>query len=90
MTIDDRYVVDLDELKILRFECKACGTAVVVQIKDWMGNLATCPACGVVWFNLGGPHGHTITQLANGLRGTMALLKESNFRVRLEIDRPKG
>ena len=33
--MDDRYVLDLAELAVIRFECGACATAVSIPTKLW-------------------------------------------------------
>jgi hypothetical protein len=89
MTIEDRYVIGLDDLKAVRVEC-ACGAAVTIPTAQWMGRLTECPACNVIWMTERSPEHQALFNLAAGLRGAMAVMKDAPFKIRLEIDRLKS
>lgn len=91
MTVEDRYVLDLADIRAVRFECGTCGTAISFKAADWTKIPSQCLNCGVSWHSgENTDEFKTINRFSLGLRGTVALLKEAGFRLRLELDRPKA
>ena len=88
MTIDDRTVLDLEDLRAIRFECKTCGACTSFAVSSWPRVPPSCPGCNVDW--LPTPHGiyEAINRFRLGLAGTLAGMKQDQqFGVRLEIAR---
>jgi uncharacterized paraquat-inducible protein A len=91
MTIHDRYLVDVRDLRVMRFECKKCGTSVGYP----SANLATvpteCSGCGMTWTAVDRESYQMLTSLATGLRHAIAVAddEETGYRLRFEIERPK-
>ena len=92
MTAEDRYIIDLSDLRAIRFECQ-CGASVTLKLQDWMKSPRACPACDVPWLLGEGTEPFmTLQKLQQGLNGIARLLKKQDamrFGVRLELDRPK-
>lgn len=90
VTIEDRFVLGLDDLKMLRFECNACRAAITVPIKSWPEAPMNCPSCRVQWHQ--GPNSkefQTINNLRVAMQSLVATAKEGTFGIRFEMDRPK-
>lgn len=89
MTIEDRYLIDLKDLAIVRMECKACGAAVSQNVKDWERARTQCAGCGAEWMIGESPEHDALKRLGLALRGLIAGEHEARYRVRFEINRPK-
>ena len=90
MTIDDRFVIEPSDLKVARFECSTCGAAVSFKIPEWKGVPDQCPGCRVPWLNSPQEY-ETVNALRVRLMGIVALMaRESPYKLRFEIDRPKS
>jgi hypothetical protein len=88
MTIDDRTVLDLEDLKAVRFECKACGATTSFALNSWPRVPTSCPGCEVDWLGMSPNQLDGINKLRLGLAATLAVLKQDQqFAVRLEIAR---
>lgn len=87
MTIEDRVVIDLADLAVVRFECSACGSAVSFKTADWTQIPAQCPGCRVTWLLPASAQATTLTKLANNLRGATAIAEAAGFRMCFELAR---
>jgi len=90
MTTEDRYIVDLADIRAVRLDCVGCGASVVFKSPGWDKIPYQCPACAVSWHH--GEHTtefQNVNRLAVGLRTTIAAIPNMAFRVRLELDEPK-
>ena len=92
MTIEDRYLIELKDLKAIRIDCASCGAAVSFRLKDWQTIPTECPGCRVSWH-----HGEqndrfkTLSRFSVSVRamGVMAE-QDTPFRLRFEVDKPKS
>jgi hypothetical protein len=90
MTIEDRVVLDLADIRAIRLECSRCGTTVSFKAEGWDKIPAQCAGCGESWHNgESTPVFQAVNRLAVGLRGVIGSTPTMTFRVRLELDRPK-
>ena len=91
VTVEDRHIIDLSDIKAVRFECSACAAAVTLLLDSWRDpNPRQCPGCGVPWGT--SPQAfETSNRLRLGIQGMKALMtSEGAYRLRLELDRPKN
>lgn len=96
MTVEDRYILDVGDLKSLRIDCKHCNTSLSFQIADRKSKLPeTCPGCHETWHYGGSAQEAQIVNGIAELLRTAAQMadakppaRESSFRVRFEMDRP--
>ncbi len=93
MTIHDRYLVDVRDLRLMRFECKAkgCGVAVSYETAKLTKVPTQCPGCGVQWHVGQSEPYEMLSRLALGLRNAIAIADEdtTGYRLRFEVERPK-
>src|SRR3954453_5554333 len=90
VTTEDRFVIDLSDLREVRFECSTCGAALSFKIDKWKDIPSACPGCNVQWHL--GPHTDehkTLSSLCYSMRGARALADTTSFRLRFELVRPK-
>ena len=92
MTIEDRYLIELKDLKAVRIDCAACGAAVSFRLKDWQTIPTECPGCRVSWH-----HGEqddrfkTLSRFSVSVRAMRAMTEQDTpFRLRFEMDKPKA
>ncbi len=96
MTIEDRYVIDLADLRTVRFECQACHISMTYRVADWRTMPEDCPSCRTSWHRGQNTHEfQSVNGLVKGLQELTQLMggTSSNpmqFAVRLEMDRPKS
>jgi len=90
MTVEERYVVDLNDIRAIRIECTNCGTAVTFKAADWAQYPSQCPGCAVSWHH--GDPSLEFQMLAGFAFNLRRLAADSTrtFRLRLELDRPKS
>jgi hypothetical protein len=87
VTVEDRYVFDVGDIKTVRCDCNACGAAMSVALTAWKGPLPQCPSCYVEWEN-NPQHNEMMKGFALALR-SLAGKGQPGYRLRFEIDRPK-
>ena len=91
VTAEDRFVIDLSDLRDVRFECSACGAAVSFKTDKWAELPHACPGCNVQWHSgPNSPEFQTMNRLRVGLVGTLALADKLGFRLRFGLDRPRS
>lgn len=91
MTIDDRYTVDLSDIRGVRFECHKCGAAITFRQAQSFRVPHDCPGCHMVWMYPDTPPYAAVDQLTHALRmvaGEQAAERKPSYRLCLEIDRP--
>jgi hypothetical protein len=95
VTVEDRYVIDLSELRAVRFDCKHCGTSISFKVSEWHRVPEDCPSCRTSWHHGEGTDEYrTLFMLAKGLRDGIAMMEAQPsrpipFTMRFEMDRPK-
>ena len=88
MTIEDRYVIDLADIRALRIDCGACGGSV--SRKAGSGEaLIRCPLCSTEWMLFESEQHKAMNRLHLALGAMLVQSKEAGYRVCLEVDRPK-
>jgi len=91
VTIEDRYLLEVKELKSVRLECASCGTAISFRLKDWQTIPHECPGCRIAWHN--GEQDDrfkTMSRFSVSLSEMRALSElDTPFRLRFEMDKPK-
>jgi hypothetical protein len=97
VTIEDRYVMELNELHTVRFDCtkEQCGTSISFKMAYWNNFPEACPICKTTWYHQRSAVEYLkVAALLSGLQETTAMMNEERsrpigFRVRFELDRPK-
>lgn len=88
--MDERLLLDITELKMIRFECGACRTAIAVPTALWTQPLVQCPNCGVAWSTSNQQAYQLVQRLSVALRGILAVAeKEDTYKIQFELARPK-
>lgn len=60
MTSQTKKFIDLTDFLALRFECKSCGSTLVIpstrnlEQREEQGKLSDCPVCRKPWASVGG------------------------------------
>lgn len=93
MTTEDRYVVDLGDILRVTMECVTCGASVSLNPKKWQTLPFSCPGCQITWHAGDSEQGYKTTDaFRQMLKSSIALAesKQLGYRVRLEVERPKG
>jgi hypothetical protein len=55
MTREDRWIVSLDEIRALRWECPACSVALVFALNQTIRLPVACPSCNADMLDPNGP-----------------------------------
>jgi len=83
MTVENRKIISLDEIKAIQYECKTCGTTITVPREKWGTPQRYCPSeCSGIpnqptnWIALNSPENgalvafqHAIKALIDGTKG---------------------
>lgn len=89
MTAEDRYIVDIADLRAVRLECATCGASVTIPVEKWDGQIHQCPSCGTPWHSSPQPF-EMLQKLRTGMQGVTAMMRaHPTYRVSFEVDRPK-
>lgn len=91
MTIEDRYILDVADLRTIRLECKGCGAAISYDASRAVDPTTRCAACGVQWLIQGSDEHQMLTRLLLGLRSVAATDTKdtTGYRLRFELSRPR-
>ena len=89
MTIEDRYVADVSDLKTIRLECVACSAAVALPVTGIVP--VQCPGCHQPWMTANAPDHTAIQRIIRGLRDVAAATTHGTlkYRVRFELERSR-
>jgi hypothetical protein len=89
MTIEDRYLADVSDLRTIRLECVACGAAVALPVTGIVP--VQCPGCHQPWMIVNAPEHTAIQRIIRGLRDVAAATTDGavKYRVRFELERPR-
>lgn len=68
MTREDRWIVSLDEVRALRWECPACHVALSFALDQTIRLPATCPSCHADAFELHTPEHAAATEFVRALK----------------------
>jgi hypothetical protein len=71
MTREDRWIVSLDEIRALRWECPRCQVAVSFSINQTINWPAVCPGCGHSAFEDLIPHHKPYAEFARLLKAVI-------------------
>jgi rubrerythrin len=59
MTREDRWIVSLDEIRAIRWDCPACQVMTAFALNQTIRRPVTCPICHAEAIN---PHGWAMTR----------------------------
>jgi len=93
VTVEDRLVVDLSDIRTVRIECTACGASINVNPEKWPDVPFNCPGCNLSWhIGTHTPDYRAVNSFRVAFMGLVALTKANQlpYRIRLETDTPKG
>lgn len=98
MTMDQKLVLDIEDVVAVRLECGTCKTAILISPLDWKETIKQCPNCRSLWMDFRNSKPPAACFI-DGLRDVIEearLAKEAAingigkqaYRVRLEVQRP--
>lgn len=86
MTAETKHIADVSDISAIRFECAACGAALVQPPAKAKHSLPThCSACGEVFFASQSDDRQTAQLLVECLKDVAKLPKDKSWRFRLEF-----
>lgn len=91
MTVEDRVLLDLDDVLAFRIECGRCKTAVLIRPQDWKEVPFQCPGCTDTWELPAGESASPMKRLGVAFAQLQSQHKATDgkmpYRVRLEVKR---
>jgi hypothetical protein len=81
MTREDRWIVSLDEIRALRWECVACHVAIAFALDQTIRLPLTCPGCGADGIVSGSPDDRAAADFVRALKAVL----QAKTRLRLEF-----
>lgn len=92
MTIEDRFVIDVTDLDMVRFVCTAtqCRASVNIRAADFKELQTHCPGCGIQWIIGNGAEDMAVRQLMKCLKDLSASAVTGMIRVCFDLTQRKG
>jgi hypothetical protein len=88
--MEERTVIDVEELRILRVECVRCGATITAPLDTLRHPARECPACGAAWLSRTGDEETCVRDLVAALKTAIAVTEHATreqrgFRIRFEL-----
>jgi Zn finger protein HypA/HybF involved in hydrogenase expression len=87
MTIENCWMVDLEDLSAIELKCKSCGATQTFPPAYWKGQIPNnCPNCNLQWFQVNAPSEVSLQRVITNFE---LLVKEdaaSGCKIRLRIE----
>lgn len=77
MTREDRWIVSLDEIRAIRWECARCHAAITFALDQTINLTGNCPGCGADGLDVNyQPDHRTFTNFIAALKGLIAYQRQ--------------